>query len=86
MLMLRKYVIHIVKVVLVINLRLSPFEIILSPQFNVERVAGMLSYFLLQLVGPQRKSLSPKDPGRYKFSLKHLLKQVGIDYISNLPC
>ncbi|KAE8694471.1 putative ubiquitin conjugation factor E4 [Hibiscus syriacus] len=28
----------------------------------VERVANMLNYFLLQLVGPQRKSLTLKDP------------------------
>ncbi|KAL3639480.1 E3 ubiquitin-protein ligase pub1 [Castilleja foliolosa] len=33
----------------------------------VERVASMLNYFLLQLVGPQRKSLSLKDPEKYEF-------------------
>ncbi|BAT95974.1 hypothetical protein VIGAN_08283100 [Vigna angularis var. angularis] len=48
----------------------------------VERVASMLNYFLLQLVGPQRKSLSLKDPEKYEFRPKHLLKQVGINYIS----
>jgi len=42
----------------------------------------MLNYFLLQLVGPQRKSLSLKDPEKYEFRPKHLLKQVGITYIS----
>lgn len=50
--------------------------------FKVERVASMLNYFLLQLVGPQRKSLSLKDPEKYEFRPKHLLKQVGINYIS----
>lgn len=38
----------------------------------------MLNYFLLQLVGPQRKSLSLKDPKKYEFDPRHLLKQVGI--------
>ena len=42
----------------------------------VERVASMLNYFLLQLVGPQRKSLSLKDPEKYEFRPKQLLKQV----------
>lgn len=36
----------------------------------------MLNYFLLQLVGPQRKSLSLKDPEKYEFRPKLLLKQV----------
>lgn len=40
----------------------------------------MLNYFLLQLVGPQRKSLSLKDPEKYEFRPKHLLKQVGIAF------
>lgn len=39
----------------------------------------MLNYFLLQLVGPQRKSLSLKDPEKYEFRPKQLLKQVS-DY------
>jgi len=43
---------------------------------QVERVASMLNYFLLQLVGPQRKSLSLKDPEKYEFRPKELLKQV----------
>lgn len=38
----------------------------------------MLNYFLLQLVGPQRKSLSLKNPEKYEFHPKQLLKQVGI--------
>ncbi|KAL2552266.1 putative ubiquitin conjugation factor E4 [Forsythia ovata] len=42
----------------------------------VERVASMLNYFLLQLVGPQRKSLSLKDPEKYEFRPKQLLKQI----------
>ena len=46
--------------------------------FQVERVASMLNYFLLQLVGPQRKSLSLKDPEKYEFRPKQLLKQVHI--------
>ncbi|XVF14348.1 hypothetical protein REPUB_Repub09cG0051300 [Reevesia pubescens] len=42
----------------------------------VERVANMLNYFLLQLVGPQRKSLTLKDPEKYEFRPKELLKQI----------
>ncbi|RVW30459.1 putative ubiquitin conjugation factor E4 [Vitis vinifera] len=47
----------------------------------VERVANMLNYFLLQLVGPQRKSLSLKDPEKYEFRPKQLLKQI--NWITN---
>lgn len=36
----------------------------------------MLNYFLLQLVGPQRKSLTLKDPEKYEFRPKTLLKRV----------
>jgi hypothetical protein len=43
---------------------------------QVERVASMLNYFLLQLAGPQRKSLTVKDPEKYEFKPKQLLKQV----------
>ncbi|GAA0149185.1 ubiquitin-protein ligase [Lithospermum erythrorhizon] len=47
----------------------------------VERVASMLNYFLLQLVGPQRKSLSLKDPEKYEFRPKDLLKQIVKIYV-----
>ncbi|KAK4279414.1 hypothetical protein QN277_011200 [Acacia crassicarpa] len=47
----------------------------------VERVASMLNYFLLQLVGPQRKSLTLKDPEKYEFRPKHLLKQIVHIYV-----
>uniref|UniRef100_A0A2P2K309 RING-type E3 ubiquitin transferase n=3 Tax=Rhizophora mucronata TaxID=61149 RepID=A0A2P2K309_RHIMU len=47
----------------------------------VERVASMLNYFLLQLVGPQRKSLSLKDPQKYEFQPKELLKQIVRIYV-----
>ncbi|XP_022741751.1 probable ubiquitin conjugation factor E4 isoform X2 [Durio zibethinus] len=47
----------------------------------VERVASMLNYFLLQLVGPQRKSLTLKDPEKYEFRPKELLKQIVHIYV-----
>ncbi|XP_024033127.1 probable ubiquitin conjugation factor E4 [Morus notabilis] len=47
----------------------------------VERVASMLNYFLLQLVGPQRKSLSLKDPEKYEFRPKQLLRQIVQIYV-----
>jgi ubiquitin conjugation factor E4 B len=37
---------------------------------------SMLNYFLLQLAGSQRKSLTVKDPEKYEFKPKQLLKQV----------
>jgi hypothetical protein len=43
---------------------------------QVERVASMLNYFLLPLAGSQRKSLTVKDPEKYEFKPKQLLKQV----------
>ncbi|CAI9109777.1 OLC1v1009673C1 [Oldenlandia corymbosa var. corymbosa] len=48
----------------------------------VERVASMLNYFLLQLVGPQRKSLTLKDPEKYEFRPKQLLKQIVNIYVN----
>ncbi|XP_022144478.1 probable ubiquitin conjugation factor E4 [Momordica charantia] len=47
----------------------------------VERVASMLNYFLLQLVGPQRKSLTLKDPEKYEFRPRELLKQIVHIYV-----
>ncbi|CAN1163011.1 Probable ubiquitin conjugation factor E4 [Linum perenne] len=48
----------------------------------VERVASMLNYFLLQLVGPQRKSLTLKDPEKYEFRPRQLLKQIVKIYVN----
>jgi ubiquitin conjugation factor E4 B len=47
----------------------------------VERVANMLNYFLSQLVGPQRKTLTLKDPEKYEFRPKKLLKQIVEIYV-----
>ncbi|AQK59829.1 putative ubiquitin conjugation factor E4 [Zea mays] len=47
----------------------------------VERVVSMLNYFLLQLSGPQRKSLTVKDPEKYEFKPKQLLKQIATIYV-----
>ncbi|KAM0860401.1 hypothetical protein ACQ4PT_046586 [Festuca glaucescens] len=47
----------------------------------VERVGSMLNYFLLQLAGPQRKSLTVKDPEKYEFKPKQLLKQIVTIYV-----
>ena len=43
---------------------------------QVERIAAMLNYFLLQLVGPQRKALKVKDPEKYEFRPRELLAEV----------
>lgn len=36
----------------------------------------MLNYFLMQLVGPERRALKVKDPEKYEFRPKELLTQV----------
>ncbi|PRQ32515.1 putative aminoacyltransferase, E1 ubiquitin-activating enzyme [Rosa chinensis] len=47
----------------------------------VERVASVLNYFLLQLVGPKRKSLNLKDPEKCKFHPEQLIKQIVYIYV-----
>ncbi|KAG0567242.1 hypothetical protein M758_7G160400 [Ceratodon purpureus] len=46
-----------------------------------ERIAAMLNYFLLQLVGPQRKALRLNDPEKYEFRPKELLAQIVTIYV-----
>ncbi|KAG0558710.1 hypothetical protein KC19_10G048000 [Ceratodon purpureus] len=48
----------------------------------VERIAAMLNYFLLQLVGPQRKALKVKDPEKYEFRPRELLAQIVNIYVN----
>ncbi|CAI5516161.1 unnamed protein product [Closterium sp. Naga37s-1] len=49
----------------------------------VERVASMLNYFLLQLVGPKRKALRVTNPEKYEFHPKKLLSQI-VNIYANL--
>eukprot|EP00271_Cylindrocystis_brebissonii_P000919 TRINITY_DN11118_c0_g1_i1.p1 TRINITY_DN11118_c0_g1~~TRINITY_DN11118_c0_g1_i1.p1 ORF type:complete len:1080 (-),score=209.96 TRINITY_DN11118_c0_g1_i1:1215-4454(-) len=55
-------------------------EPFLSPEM-VERIAGMLNYFLLQLVGPRRKDLRLTNPEKYEFRPKELLGQIVTIYV-----
>ncbi|KAI3989542.1 hypothetical protein MKX01_031596 [Papaver californicum] len=55
----------------------APF---LLPQM-VDRIANMLNYFLVQLVGPKRKSLHIKNAAQYGFEPKILLKKIISIYI-----
>ncbi|KAI3864814.1 hypothetical protein MKW92_010847 [Papaver armeniacum] len=55
----------------------APF---LLPQM-VDRIANMLNYFLVQLVGPKRKSLHLKDAEYYGFEPKTLLKKIISIYV-----
>lgn len=48
----------------------------------VERIASMLNYFLLQLVGPERRALKVKDPEKYEFRPKELLSQIVEIYVN----
>ncbi|KAI3874113.1 hypothetical protein MKX03_029789 [Papaver bracteatum] len=50
--------------------------------FQVQRVASMLNFFLLQLAFPQRKSLTLKDPEKYEFRPKILLKRIVEIYVN----
>ncbi|KAF9608287.1 hypothetical protein IFM89_008572 [Coptis chinensis] len=47
----------------------------------VERVANMLNYFMLKLVGTKRNSLALKHPERYQFQPKELIKQIARIYV-----
>lgn len=48
----------------------------------VERIASMLNYFLMQLVGPERRALKVKDPEKYEFRPKELLTQIVEIYVN----
>ncbi|WIA10509.1 hypothetical protein OEZ85_010698 [Tetradesmus obliquus] len=48
----------------------------------VERLAGMLNYFLLYLAGPQRKMLKIDNPEQYNFRPKWLLVQICTVYLN----
>jgi ubiquitin conjugation factor E4 B len=47
----------------------------------VERIAGMLDYFMMFLAGPERKKLRIKDPERLGFKPKELLTQITDIYL-----
>ncbi|CAM6096554.1 unnamed protein product [Calypogeia fissa] len=47
----------------------------------VERIASMLNYFLMQLVGPQRKTLRLNKPEKYEFNPRELLSQIVDIYV-----
>lgn len=57
-----------------------PLPFLLFGLCQVERVAAMLNYFLLQLVGAKRKALKVSDPEKYAFHPKKLLSQVGASH------
>lgn len=48
---------------------------LLDPQF-VTRMAQMLDYYILVLLGPQVRDLNVKDPGKYNFHPKQLLLDI----------
>ncbi|MCL7039432.1 hypothetical protein MKW94_027681 [Papaver nudicaule] len=47
----------------------------------VDRIANMLNYFLVQLVGPNRKSLHLENMDKYGFNPKELLKKIVSIYV-----
>ncbi|KAG6474805.1 hypothetical protein ZIOFF_064020 [Zingiber officinale] len=47
----------------------------------VERVAILLNYFLLQLTSPQRRFPDVKDPEKYRYKCRHLLRFVSTMFI-----
>uniref|UniRef100_A0A061QXI9 RING-type E3 ubiquitin transferase n=1 Tax=Tetraselmis sp. GSL018 TaxID=582737 RepID=A0A061QXI9_9CHLO len=48
----------------------------------IDRLAGMLNYFLLYLTGPERRKLRIKDPEKYGFRPRELLMQICKVYIN----
>ncbi|AGO11863.1 AaceriADR096Cp [[Ashbya] aceris (nom. inval.)] len=48
----------------------------------VDRLAGMLNYNLVSLVGPKCRELKVKDPSKYQFNPKSLLKSLSEVYIN----
>merc|ERR1712176_567343 len=47
----------------------------------VERVAGMLNYFLVYLAGPERRKLKVKNPEKYGFNPREMLHQIVSIYL-----
>ncbi|XP_042379831.1 probable ubiquitin conjugation factor E4 isoform X2 [Zingiber officinale] len=47
----------------------------------VERVAILLNYFLLQLTSPQRRFPDVKDPEKYRYRCRQLLRQIVKIYV-----
>lgn len=63
----------------VVNMLACTLEQIAAPLLlpgMVDRVAGMLNFFLLKLHCPERKNLKLEQPENYKYDPKHLLKQI----------
>ncbi len=56
---------------------LAPF---LDPQM-VDRIAQMLNYFLYHLAGPRSLNLKVKDPKRFHFDPKLLLREIAQIYL-----
>ncbi|AMD20084.1 HCL067Cp [Eremothecium sinecaudum] len=52
-----------------------------SPEL-VDRLAGMLNYNLVSLVGPKCRELKVKDPSKFQFNPKSLLKSLSEIYIN----
>lgn len=46
-----------------------------------ERVASLLNYFLVQLVGPKCAELKVKNPEKYNFDPKWLLRKIVAIYL-----
>ena len=67
------------------------FSIITAPFLLpelVERVDNMFNYLFSQIVGPQQKTLTLKDPKKYEFKPKQLLNKYNINcrYSNYISC
>ena len=53
----------------------------------IERLAAMLNYFLVRLAGPKYNELKVKDPAKYNFQPRWLLKKIATTYLNfvNFP-
>ncbi|CAH1794964.1 unnamed protein product [Owenia fusiformis] len=55
---------------------------IFTTKIMVDRIAAMLNYFLLHLVGPKKKNLKVKDFDKYEFKPQELVSNISQIYIN----
>lgn len=57
------------------------FAVLFMREDLKDRLATMLNYFMAQLAGPQSLELKVKNPARYNFEPKWLLKKIASIYL-----
>nr|XP_023015163.1 ubiquitin conjugation factor E4 A [Leptinotarsa decemlineata] len=60
----------------------SDMSSIFTHSTMVDRIAAMLNYFLLKLVGPQQKDYKVKNPASYEFHPARIVQQICSIYVN----